>query len=67
MKHRRGMLTPELSKIFKGVSALPTTFVIDPEGKIRQRHEGERCARLALTTKDENGDVKLAGEAVIAI
>ena len=28
---------------------------------------GERCARLALTTKDENGDVKLAGEAVIAI
>jgi len=34
------MLTPELSKIFKGVSALPTTFVIDPEGKIRQRHVG---------------------------
>lgn len=30
-------------------------------------HEGERCAQLALTTKDENGDVKLAGEAVIAI
>jgi len=34
------MLTPELSKIFKGVSALPTTFVIDPKGKIRQRHVG---------------------------
>src|SRR3954451_12500146 len=32
------MKTPELSKVFKGVSALPTTFVIDPEGKIRQRH-----------------------------
>lgn len=34
------MNTPELSKSFKGVSALPTTFVIDPEGKIRQRHVG---------------------------
>jgi len=34
------MLTPELSKIFKGVAALPTTFVIDPEGRIRQRHVG---------------------------
>ena len=34
------MKTPELAKIFKGVSALPTTFVIDPEGKIRQRHVG---------------------------
>ena len=28
---------------------------------------GERCAKLALMTKDENGDVKLSGEAVIAI
>ena len=30
-------------------------------------YEGERCAKLALTTRDQNGDVKLAGEAVIAI
>ena len=39
------------------------------EGHVAEfvEHEGERCARLALTTKDENGDVKLAGEAVIAI
>jgi acyl dehydratase len=29
--------------------------------------KGERRARLALTTKDENGEVKLAAEAVIAI
>ena len=34
------MTTPALKKIFKGVSALPTTFVIDPEGKVRQRHVG---------------------------
>jgi thiol-disulfide isomerase/thioredoxin len=34
------MTTPELEKIFSGVSALPTTFVIDPEGRIQQRHTG---------------------------
>jgi acyl dehydratase len=30
-------------------------------------HEGERRAKLALTTKDENGEIKLAGEAIIAL
>ena len=30
-------------------------------------HNGEPCAKLALTTKDENGEVKLTGEAVIAL
>ena len=30
-------------------------------------HAGERRARLALTTKDENGEIKLAGEAIIAL
>ena len=34
------MATPELSKIFKGVSALPTTFVVDREGRIQMRHVG---------------------------
>ncbi|MGE0450562.1 MAG: TlpA disulfide reductase family protein [Vicinamibacterales bacterium] len=34
------MVTPELSRIFTGVSALPTTFVIDPDGRIQQRHVG---------------------------
>ncbi len=29
--------------------------------------KGERRARLALTTKDDNGEVKLAGEAIIAL
>jgi acyl dehydratase len=28
---------------------------------------GERRAKLALTTKDQNGEIKLAGEAVIAV
>ena len=30
-------------------------------------HKGEKRARLALTTKDENGEVKLAGEAIVAL
>ena len=30
-------------------------------------HNGEKRARLALTTKDEAGETKLAGEAVIAL
>ena len=39
------------------------------EGHVTElvEHNGERCAKLALTTKDENGDVKLSGEAVIAL
>ena len=39
------------------------------EGHISElvEHEGEPCAKLALTTKDENGDLKLSGEAVIAL
>ena len=39
------------------------------EGHVAELVEqnGERCAKLALITKDQNGDVKLAGEAVIAL
>ena len=39
------------------------------EGHVAElvEHNGERRARLALTTKDENGEIKLAGEAVIAL
>jgi thiol-disulfide isomerase/thioredoxin len=35
------METPELAKIFRGIVALPTTFVIGPDGKIEQKHVGE--------------------------
>ena len=35
------METPELSKIFRGVAALPTTFVMDRDGKLEQKHVGE--------------------------
>jgi acyl dehydratase len=30
-------------------------------------HEGERRAKLALITKDENGEVKLSGQAIVAL
>jgi len=30
-------------------------------------HAGEKRARLALSTRDETGEIKLAGEAVIAL
>jgi len=43
--------------------------VIDCEGTVTELFEadGERRARLALTAKDQDGDVKLAGEAVVAL
>lgn len=40
MNYPVAMTTTELSTVFKGVAALPTTFVIDPEGRIQQRHIG---------------------------
>ena len=30
-------------------------------------YNGEHCAKLALTTKDQNGDIKLSGEAIVAL
>ncbi len=39
------------------------------EGTVAELFEadGERRARLALTARDETGDVKLAGEAIVAL
>lgn len=39
------------------------------EGHVAELFEekGEKRARLALTTKDENGEIKLAGEAIVAL
>ena len=34
------MATPELNRAFPGVMALPTSFVIDPEGRVVQTHVG---------------------------
>lgn len=39
------------------------------EGTVTELIEqgGERRAKIALTTKDQNGEIKLAGEAIIAL
>lgn len=39
------------------------------EGSVAEVFEdkGEKRARIALTAKDQTGDIKLAGEAIIAI
>lgn len=39
------------------------------EGTVAEllEHNGEKRARIALTTKDQAGEIKLAGEAVIAL
>lgn len=39
------------------------------EGHVTEllENNGEKRAKLALTTKDENGEVKLAGEAIVAL
>ena len=34
------MTTPEVEKAFPGVSALPTSFILDREGRVVQRHVG---------------------------
>lgn len=52
---------------FAAITQLGATLTC--EGTVTELFEqgGERRARLALTTKDERGEVKLAGEAVIAV
>ena len=39
------------------------------EGHVAElvEQDGERCAKIALTTKDQNGELKLAGEAIITL
>ncbi len=34
------MTTPEIDKLFPGISALPTSFIVDREGRIVQKHVG---------------------------
>ena len=40
------MMTPELDKAFPGIHALPTSYVLDREGRIVQRHIGLLNATL---------------------
>ena len=39
------MTTPELEKMFPGISALPTSFIVDRESRIVQKHVGMLTAQ----------------------
>ena len=39
------MTTPEIEKLYPGISALPTSFIIDRESRIVQKHVGMLTAR----------------------
>ena len=39
------MMTPELEKLFPGIGALPTSFIVDRESRIVQKHVGMLRAR----------------------
>jgi thiol-disulfide isomerase/thioredoxin len=64
MNYPVAMTTPALAKIFRGVSALPTTFVIDRDGKLQQRHVGMLNAEQAeleaqvLTGMNQNARIE---------
>ena len=40
------MSTPEIEKLFPGVNALPTSFIVDRESRIVQKHVGMLTASL---------------------
>ena len=40
MNYPTVLSTPEIEKLFPGVSALPTTFVLDRDGRLAQKHVG---------------------------
>jgi thiol-disulfide isomerase/thioredoxin len=44
------MMTPELEKLFPGIGALPTSFIVDRESRVVQKHVGMLTAR---TTESE--------------
>jgi thiol-disulfide isomerase/thioredoxin len=44
------MTTPEIEKLYPGISALPTSFIIDRESRVVQKHVGMLTAR---TTENE--------------
>ena len=39
------MMTPEIEKLFPGISALPTSYILDRESRIVQKHVGMLTAR----------------------
>ena len=46
MNYPTVMSTPEIEKIFPSISALPTSFMIDRDGRLAQKHVGQLSASL---------------------
>ena len=40
MNYPIAMTTPEIERLFPGISALPTSYLVDREGRVVQRHQG---------------------------
>ena len=40
------MMTPEIEKLFPGIGALPTSFIVDRESRVVQKHVGMLTARI---------------------
>jgi thiol-disulfide isomerase/thioredoxin len=59
------MTTPEIEKLFPGIAALPTTFILDRDGRVVQKHVGllharetEAAARVLAGLKADDVEVK---------
>jgi thiol-disulfide isomerase/thioredoxin len=50
--------TPDIEKIFPGVSALPTTFILDRDGRLAQKHIG-----MLIAARTELETLALSGKA----
>jgi hypothetical protein len=46
MNYTVAMTTPEIERLFPGINSLPTTFIIDRDGRIVMRHTGTLNAAL---------------------
>ena len=53
--------------VFDAITQLGARLTCEGHVSELVEHNGERCAKLALTTKDENGEIKLSGEAIIVL
>jgi thiol-disulfide isomerase/thioredoxin len=68
MNYPTVMSTPEIEKLFPGVYALPTTFVLDREGRLAKKHVGMLNASLietetrALAGLDVDANVELVDD-----
>ena len=52
MNYPSVLSTPEIEKLFPGVYALPTTFILDRDGRLAQKHVGMlNAARTELETQ----------------